>query len=88
MMDKIMIVISPMEIRQGVYVYKDEEMTHRDSVITGELTEKLLYLIDKYNVYDLDFVGFQPFAKKFGDEILRESVTKYGKGKVIVDYSR
>ena len=87
MTDKIIVVVSPVDIRQTIYVYKDGDLLFKISVPSCELKTSIPTLIEKHQVFNLTFAGPQTYAKKFANDIQEHAIKTYGANKVNISYS-
>lgn len=86
-MEKIIVVLSPIEIWQSVYVYKDNDLVYRSKSVSMDLKTVLPKLIEEHKVYDIEFTGAKDYSKRFGQQLMDYSVEKYGQDKVHITYS-
>lgn len=86
-LNRIIVVTSPVEVMQKVFVFQNGELKDQLPVPTMELQEVLPALVEKYNIVDINFTGAKVYAQKIGDELEKTFITKYGENKVTISYS-
>jgi hypothetical protein len=84
--DRIIIVMSPTEVMQKVFVFSKGQVVEQVPVPTMEISAVLNSIINKYNITDVHFTGAQAYSRKFGDQIQEDCITKYNKT-ITVSYS-
>lgn len=84
--NKIIVWTSPTSLFQKIFVMKEGTMIDKMGVQINDLEETLFSLVDKYEIYQIDFSGTQSFAKGIGDKLNNNQITKYNCTKISINY--
>ena len=76
-MKKIIGMVRPFEIQQSLIVYEDGNKIDICQTTLDDLNKNLFMLMDKHNVYRLDFVGPKTFLNGLSEQIKTAAATKY-----------
>lgn len=76
---KILCSIKPFILKQEIYVLNNGNKIDGEKVKMENLSSKIIDYCNEYKTDEVCFVGFRNYAKKIGDKILKESISKYNK---------
>lgn len=76
-MKKIIGMVRPFEMQQSLVVYEDGNKIDICQTTLDDLNTNLFMLMDKHNVYRLDFVGPKKFLNGLSEQIKTAAATKY-----------
>lgn len=76
-MKKIIGMVRPFEMQQSLMVYEDGNKIDICQTTLDNLNNDLFMLMDKHQVYRLDFVGPKTFLHGLSEQIKTAAATKY-----------
>lgn len=84
--DKIIVWTSLTILPQRIYVMRNGELIDQLHVTFEELEDTIYALVEKYQIYNVDFTGAQGYSEKFIENIKKNNTINYSNHIINVQY--
>ena len=84
-MKKIIGMVRPFDMQQSLMVYEDGNKIDICQTTLDNLNNDLFMLMDKHQVYRLDFVGPKKFLQGLSEQIQEKAKTKYQNNQIEIN---